>query len=226
MSSPAAASDRGRQKLPHLSKQDLSARRVGLLELMQSINFGRIHGLVVRGREPILDPPPRVVREVKFGGENGPRPERDAANFYLKTQVVELFQYLDQLGDGTIEVLEVKHGLPFRMLVARGRRVSANGNCTEQHSVIHHSPDYQPAALRQRWWATPIWRSSHRRRSAAGHIICACRRGSPLSLHGREEAPVPHDDIPSRCRCLFPILHSHEGQPTCGPGRLYGPGSP
>lgn len=117
MSSPAAASGRERQKLSHLLKQDLSARRVALLELMQSINFGRIHGLSVLGGEPILDPPPRVVREVKFGGDNGPRPERDAANFYLKTQVVELFQYFDRLGDGTIEALEIKHGLPFRMLV-------------------------------------------------------------------------------------------------------------
>jgi hypothetical protein len=100
------------------SKASLSPACRQLLELMQLVNFGRIEGLVVRAGDPVLDPIPRVVREVKFGGENGPRPERNAGNFALKEQVVELFRHLDLLGDGTAEVLEVKHGLPFRMLVA------------------------------------------------------------------------------------------------------------
>ena len=72
---------------------------------------------LVESGEPVFDPPPRIVREVKFGGENGPRPELRAGDFALKTQVVELFEHLDRLGDGTLERLEVKHGLPFRMTV-------------------------------------------------------------------------------------------------------------
>jgi hypothetical protein len=118
MSVSAQAPDSGRNKSLHLSKHDLSARRAGLLELMQSINFGRIEGLAVLDGEPVLDPPPRVIREVKFGGENGPRPEAAAADFPLKSQLVELFAHFDEIGDGTIDVLEIKHGLPFRMLVA------------------------------------------------------------------------------------------------------------
>lgn len=117
MNAAAQAPDRGRKNL-HLAKHDLSARRASLLGLMQTINFGRIEGLAVLDGEPVLDPPPRVIREVKFGGDNGPRPELGTANFLLKTQVLELFQHFDRLGDGTIEVLEIKHGLPFRMLVA------------------------------------------------------------------------------------------------------------
>jgi hypothetical protein len=116
----AEAPDRALKEGLHLSKHDLSARRVGLLELMQRLNFGRIEDLAILDGDPVLDPPPRVIREVKFGGENGPRPELDAGDFLLKTQIVELLQQFDQLGDGTIEVLEVKHGLPFRMLVAEG----------------------------------------------------------------------------------------------------------
>jgi hypothetical protein len=85
---------------------------------MQRINFGRIEGLVVGNGDPVLDPLPRIIHEVKFGGENGRRPELDTSNFLLKTQVVELFQYFDRLHHGTIEVLEIKHGLPFRMMVA------------------------------------------------------------------------------------------------------------
>jgi hypothetical protein len=99
------------------SKSSLSPARRRLIELMQSINFGRIENLTVSAGEPAFDPPPRVVREIKIGGDNGPRAERNASNFLLKEQVVELFQYLDHLRDGTIEVLEIKHGLPFRLLV-------------------------------------------------------------------------------------------------------------
>ncbi len=100
------------------SKATLTLARRRLLELMQSINFGRIENLIVRGGEPSLVPPPRVVREVKFGGDNGPRPELATDDFRLKAQVVDLFRELDRLGSGTVEALEVKHGLPFRLLVA------------------------------------------------------------------------------------------------------------
>ena len=38
----ASVPDGGRKKYPHLSKQGLPADRAGLLELMQSVNFGQI----------------------------------------------------------------------------------------------------------------------------------------------------------------------------------------
>jgi hypothetical protein len=113
----APAPGEGRKKSTHLSKQALSSCRAGLLELMQTINFGRIENLPIREREPALDPRPVIVREHKFAGENGPRPEIGKADFLLKQQVVELFAFFDQLKDGVIEVLEVKHGLPFRVIV-------------------------------------------------------------------------------------------------------------
>ena len=101
-----------------LTKTALTGPQQRLVELMQAVNFGRVEDIVVRDGDPVLDPMPRVVREVKFGAENGPRPERDAGDFLLKAQVIELFRHLDLLSDGVVEVLEVKHGLPFRMLVA------------------------------------------------------------------------------------------------------------
>jgi hypothetical protein len=101
-----------------LYKSGLSEGRRRLLELMQALNFGRIEGLPVRGGEPVLEPPPRAVREIKLGGENGPRPEAGRPDFPLKRQVGELFAHLAAVGDGTVEVLEVRHGLPVRLLVA------------------------------------------------------------------------------------------------------------
>ena len=56
------------------TKLSLPAARQRFLELLQAISFGSIEGLVVRGGQPILNPPPVLVYEIKFGAENGPRP--------------------------------------------------------------------------------------------------------------------------------------------------------
>lgn len=96
----------------------LPPERRRLLRLMQQMNFGRFEALVIRDGQPVFEPAPRQVHEFKFPGDNSPRPELNAENFLLKTQVVELFQQFDRLKNGTVEVLEIKHGLPFRMLVA------------------------------------------------------------------------------------------------------------
>jgi len=88
-----------------------------LVELMQGINFGRIEGLIVRSGEPVLDPPPHDVRKFKFCAENGPRPEATIEDFLLKAEVRDLFVQLQVLGNATIPVLHVKHGLPFCMEV-------------------------------------------------------------------------------------------------------------
>ena len=57
-------------------KRDLSPGRQRLVELMQQIQFGRIHDLPVRGGEPVFEPPPRAVKTVKIAGRNAPRPRR------------------------------------------------------------------------------------------------------------------------------------------------------
>ncbi len=105
------------------TKASLSPQRRRLLELMQGINFGRIEELAVRDGEPDFDPPPQVVREIKFGGENGPRREMTVEDFALKSQAAQLFAQLDRLGNGTVLSLEIKHGLPFRMSLKETVRV-------------------------------------------------------------------------------------------------------
>ncbi|MCZ2341121.1 MAG: hypothetical protein LC104_04905 [Bacteroidales bacterium] len=99
------------------AKSSLSKPRQQIVEWMQLYNFGRIENLTFRGGEPILDPQPRIVRAIKLGGDNRPRPERHFPDCVLKSQLVELFQHLDQLQDGVIAVLEFQHGLPFRFEV-------------------------------------------------------------------------------------------------------------
>jgi hypothetical protein len=82
---------------------------------MQRTNFGRIEGLEIRNGEPVFQPAPRIIKDIKIGGENGSRPELATEDSVLKSSVVELFDYLSRIGDGRLESIEVKHGVPFRL---------------------------------------------------------------------------------------------------------------
>ncbi|MHC5055206.1 MAG: hypothetical protein ACYTKD_10880 [Planctomycetota bacterium] len=97
------------------TKARLTAPKRRLVELMQRVNFGRIERLAVRAGEPVFDPPPRVVREIKLGRESGPRPEMALGDFSLKGPVRQLLDGLARLGDGVVQSVEVKHGLPLVM---------------------------------------------------------------------------------------------------------------
>ncbi|MBT8341828.1 MAG: hypothetical protein HKP58_10870 [Desulfatitalea sp.] len=99
------------------TKSSLSQPNARLVELMQRINFGAIEKLIFKRGELLFDPPPRVIREIKFCAENGPRPETTKQDFTLKAQVRDLFAQIETLGDGVIHSLEVKHGLPFKMII-------------------------------------------------------------------------------------------------------------
>lgn len=102
-----------------ITKRVLSAPRQRLVELMQEINFGRIEGLQVLSGEPVLTPPPRRLRDVRLGAkENGPHSMRVVGDFTLRREVVEMFALFDRERSVAIEVLEIQHGLPFRMTIA------------------------------------------------------------------------------------------------------------
>jgi len=96
-------------------KTDLPPSHQWLIQQCQRINYGRIEGLMVRQGKPVMDRPPRIIREIKFGGDNGPRPESHKTDFKLKTSVRDLMAQLEALGDGVIACLEIQRGLPFRM---------------------------------------------------------------------------------------------------------------
>ena len=84
---------------PQSTKSALSEPRQRSIQLFQKVNFGRIH-LRIHSGEPVFDPPPRIIETRKLGAEKGPRAESNLADFCLKQQVIELFQTMDEIGDG------------------------------------------------------------------------------------------------------------------------------
>jgi hypothetical protein len=95
-----------------LSVEDLSPGQRSLVELMRGHQFGRIETMLIRGGEPILNSDVKVVRVARLGsGTDGARVTR--TEFELKKQVRDLFEELAQLENGTVILLEFRHGLPF-----------------------------------------------------------------------------------------------------------------
>jgi hypothetical protein len=96
---------------------DLSPAWQRLLRLFQTINFGRIEELEIRNGEPVFSPEPRVFLELKLDAADGPRPERRLDRFELRSQVERFIGQVARMKDGTVERVEVRHGLPFRMVI-------------------------------------------------------------------------------------------------------------
>jgi hypothetical protein len=81
------------------------------------INFGSIENLEVRDSEPTFDPPPVMLRDLKLDSDDGPRPELALADFVVSHEIVRLMGHLDEVKLGTIRRVEVRGGLPRRILV-------------------------------------------------------------------------------------------------------------
>ena len=105
---------------PDAGPSPASPGRRRLLGLMHALHYGSIENLPVVAGEPHLDAPGvRVVREVKFAAaETAPAVSPPPAGYESRPQVVALLALLDARPDCVILALEVKHGTPFRALVA------------------------------------------------------------------------------------------------------------
>ena len=100
-----------------LSISELSAPRQALVRLCQSIDFGQISNLLIRAGEPYFDPEPSVVVEIKLDANSGPRHESKLADFTLCEEVHHLIRQIEQLHSGSIQRIEVRAGIPRRILI-------------------------------------------------------------------------------------------------------------
>jgi len=97
--------------------RQLSAPCQRLVRIFQSINFGRIEDLEVRSGEPVFNPAPRVLITVELSSDEGARAEYDLGDFALPKETVRLMDHLSELGHGTVAIIEVRAGLPRRLVI-------------------------------------------------------------------------------------------------------------
>lgn len=112
-----------------VSTHDLLPGERAFVVAMQQLGFGRFEGLRIDNRELVLDPWPTTIRGVKFALEDPATSRTPPNEFQLKRQVIEFFEYVREVDAGEIRCLEVRHGLPFSMVVelARARPTAAEG---------------------------------------------------------------------------------------------------
>jgi hypothetical protein len=99
-----------------LRLSELSPQRRMLVRLCQSTNFGIIRGLEIREGQPVFDPPPIVLVDLKLGADDEPRAETELADFAICREVLQLMDRLDELVTVTIESIEIRAGIPRRLV--------------------------------------------------------------------------------------------------------------
>lgn len=109
---PASAS--ASRRIPALS--ELNRERRLLVTAMQKSPFSRIENLQIRDGNPVFGPATRWTSETKLGSSDPARREAGLADFALKREHVELFGQFDMIGSGEILALDIRAGLPFRII--------------------------------------------------------------------------------------------------------------
>jgi len=97
----------------------LSAPRRHLVRLCQSTNYGHLQDLAIEFHEPILSPESVVLVDVRLDSEDTARRELALGDFVLCREICRLMSVLDQVGNGKISRLEVRAGIPRRIILER-----------------------------------------------------------------------------------------------------------
>lgn len=95
----------------------LSPPRQALIRLCQAINFGFIEMMEVRDCDPMFDPPPLLLRDLKLDLDEGPRFELALRDFVVSNEVLRLLRHLDEMKCGSVRRIEVRAGIPRRVLL-------------------------------------------------------------------------------------------------------------
>jgi hypothetical protein len=101
-----------------MTRSSLNPAQLQSVEIIEALGFGCIEHLWIRDGLPCYEPRPRIVQTVKLDSEPARKPDDGHADMTLKKEFESLFDQLRQLPDGVVDI-EVRHGLPFRLVLER-----------------------------------------------------------------------------------------------------------
>jgi len=101
-----------------MTRSSLNPGQVRTLEIIEVLGFGAIERLLIRGGVPCYEPEPRIIQTIKLGPERERQPNLNSADVTLKKEFESLFGHFTRLRDGIVDI-EVRHGLPFRLVLER-----------------------------------------------------------------------------------------------------------
>jgi hypothetical protein len=83
--------------------------------------FGRIEKLQIKGGDPQINPPPKIVTTWKFmAKDNGSPPDARLGNFVLRDQFLDMFNLFRNIDNGVIETLVFANGMPLTSEIVEG----------------------------------------------------------------------------------------------------------
>jgi len=101
-----------------MTKSCLNPSQRRIVEIIESLGFGVIEHLSIRGGLPCYELEPRIVQTIKLDSKHERQPNHFYADLTLKQEFANLFDQLSRLGDATVDI-EIRHSLPFRLVVER-----------------------------------------------------------------------------------------------------------
>jgi hypothetical protein len=104
----------------------LSPARQKLVRISQAVDFGELQSIPVRDGDPIFDGTSLAILDAKLDKDEMPRSELCLTDFTLTAEVIRLMSRLDAIKSGTILRLEVRAGIPRRLVIQS--RVSPTRN--------------------------------------------------------------------------------------------------
>jgi hypothetical protein len=95
---------------------EISEPRQAFIRQCQWMGFGKIVGLEVRDGEPVFAPQTQVFMDLKLDNDDAPRPEHNLTDYVLCAEIVRFFSRLEAIRNGVIEHIEVRAGIPRRVV--------------------------------------------------------------------------------------------------------------
>ena len=92
--------------------KSLSPNLRHLFDRMWHLGFGTIRGLNIRAGDPLLDPPPLVIRTIRLADAGPPNQASAVSDFALKREQIAFQRQLAAIDAGVIDVIKVHDGLP------------------------------------------------------------------------------------------------------------------
>jgi hypothetical protein len=113
---PRKSKSAGQNSAPCFRLSQIAAPRQILVRLCQLTNFGEIRDIEVRHGEPVFGSASQVLVDLRLDANEAPRAETRLLDFDLCQEFCRLLLQLDRIENGRIARIEIRAGLPRRIL--------------------------------------------------------------------------------------------------------------
>ena len=110
-----------------IARSSISPARQHLVEVMQELGDGHVESLDVEDGEPVLDPPPLVVKTIVLDRETAPGQAPPNGDIVMSDPTARLFRLFDQFRSLRVIRLDVRDGRMCRMDILDRSRPPARG---------------------------------------------------------------------------------------------------